>query len=151
MRKILVSTFVLAFVLALGVAGCGQSQQAATSDDKSDEAVVAVQEAEDDAQAEGDAQDEEAAAPESEAAASNAVTASADQMTFDDYLALRPMLDAASTTTSTYGDSDPHNSIHASAFECGTCHVNEMGGGEVQESFACNNCHAWPRELQSKL
>lgn len=72
-------------------------------------------------------------------------------MTFDDYLALRTKLDAASTTTSTYGDSDPHNSIHASAFECGTCHVNEAGGGEVQESFACNNCHAWPRELQSKL
>ena len=119
MRKILVSTFVLAFVLALGVAGCGQSPQAATSHDKS--------------------------------AASNAVTASADQMTFDDYLALRTKLDAASTTTSTYGDSDPHNSIHASAFECGTCHVSKTGGGEVQESFACNNCHAWPRELQSKL
>lgn len=72
MRKILVSTFVLTFVLALGLVGCGQSQQAATSDGKSDGAVEVVQEAE------SNVQTEEAASPESKSAASNAVTASAD-------------------------------------------------------------------------
>lgn len=45
--------------------------------------------------------------------------------------------------TASYGDSNPHDSVHGGYMSCNVCHAK---GNEVTSNY-CVTCHEWPRDL----
>ena len=129
-KKTLIASVVLACVLAIGVVACTPASKTDNS---------------------GAGDNTPAATNPEPAAETAAIGVSGGPLTMDAYFDLRERLDRASLVTAKYGDSDPHDSVHGTALECISCHVSELGGGELQENWSCISCHVWPRDLQSDM
>ena len=136
-KKTLIASLVLACVLAIGVVACSPANKADNSG-TTDNTPAST--------------DTTPTATDPEPAAETAsIGVSGGPLTMDAYFDLRERLDRASLVTAKYGDSDPHDSVHGTALECISCHVSELGGGELQENWSCISCHVWPRDLQSDM
>ena len=53
--------------------------------------------------------------------------------------------EALAETTSSYGQSNPHDSIHGGYSSCVTCHARDK---EVTDN-QCLHCHDWPHDPQA--
>lgn len=53
--------------------------------------------------------------------------------------------ESVAALTESYGDSNPHDSVHGGYLSCNVCHAN---GNELTNNY-CLECHDWPRDLDS--
>ena len=51
--------------------------------------------------------------------------------------------ESVAARTESYGDSNPHDSVHGGYLSCNVCHAR---GNEVTSNY-CLECHDWPRDL----
>ncbi len=54
--------------------------------------------------------------------------------------------EALAETTSSYGQSNPHDSIHGGYNSCGNCHAKDRELTDNQ----CLSCHDWPHNPETK-
>ena len=51
--------------------------------------------------------------------------------------------ESVAARTESYGDSNPHDSVHGGYLSCNVCHAR----GNAVTSNYCLECHDWPRDL----